>query len=240
MKTSIFAILALASLSACTGNSSKQNSEGQEPEAAVSATSNEAGTSDQSAAIDAAVKLWNAQEQLKNYAEATGDIPQPSQYALVDFDKDGKDEILLREVIKQGEEKHTGFIAAFANGSKGLKLIGIEHTMAQIGGIYFFKNGMTMVSSGNESGTYGLSQYYLLKDSNIETVYSCTSELDEEADPDAEPVVTYSKSTVAYASTDKVSSEKIGKSDFESATQGLSYGDALETASFPWKDLNSK
>lgn len=240
MKTSIFAILALTSLSACTGNSSKQNSEAEGTETVGSAISNEAGTSNLSATIDAAIKLWNADEQLKFYAEDGAGLPKPSQYALVDFDKDGKDEILLREVIKQGEEKNTGFIAAFANGSKGLKMIGMSHSMAQVGGIYFFKNGMTLVENGNESGTFGLSQYYFLKDSNIETVYSRTSKLDEDGDMDAEPVVTYSKGGVAYAPTENVSSVNINKSEFESATQGLTYGDAYETASFPWKDLESK
>ncbi|MBP5364611.1 MAG: hypothetical protein J6Y82_01645 [Bacteroidales bacterium] len=203
--------------------------------------------------IPEALKLWDANETIQNWRGGDATMYIPDQYAYADLDKDGTPELLLREhqVSEYGES--TGFLAVYTNGKSGLKLVALDTKEAQIGDIFICKNGIVIVEAGNESGTWSETSYFMLKNSELASVYYSEYQTEEEEfeegdeeeyteeegdeeeyeEVEAEFTVTYYKSEPATAEPKEISSD-----EFDKATAGTD--NHCEINDFEWKDITKK
>ncbi len=184
MKTRFVILGGLIFLASCTGNVNQQNSENlgievENPvlERRVSENPSPSivhpvkpipSSKSLKNTIEEAFELWNPQE-LVIWNDAYGDKTQAKQFALMDLDKDGVDEILLR-VRAQDWEGYTLCFAIFVNGSEGLKMVESYQIGGMGNGLLIFKNGMIMLDDESEGGAF-IRTFFLLKNSNLEASY---------------------------------------------------------------------
>ncbi|MBR5374855.1 MAG: hypothetical protein IK131_09315 [Paludibacteraceae bacterium] len=219
MKTQLIPILALAALTACSGNVNN-NSESAAP---VDSTQTETSAGDNTAnVLKDAVSVWTQNERIQSMS-GEGKVKLPDQYALFDLDGDGNDEILLREWTK--DSNLTGYLALFTNGKDGLQLVELTYQTGQIGGMTFYKNGFVKIESGNESGTYG--QYDYVKIENSSVVRSFISAFGEDENENE-----YSNFYKVEAGQER---QTISSDEFSSAIAGCDSENTYQLDGFDWK-----
>ena len=190
MKPRFVILGCLTLLASCTGKSNQQNSESsavevENPILERQISENSSPTMDHPAepvvsskslknTIEKAVELCNLHEVIVRddaCDEEYGDKSQADQFALMDLDKDGIEEILLRVMARDGcGDWYTAYFAIFVNGSEGLKMVESYLTGGMGEGLVIFKNGMIMIDDESEPGTYKKT-FFLLKNSNVESRY---------------------------------------------------------------------
>lgn len=191
MKTRFVIFGALIFLASCMGNVNQQNSENlgievENPvfERRVSEDSSPAmaypagpvaSSKSLKNTIEEALELWNRHEAIGRddaYDEEYGDKTQRYQFALMDLDKDGVDEIFVRMTTRDGcGDWNTAYFAIFVNGSEGLKMVKSYCTIGEMGnGLVVFKNGLIMYDDEGEPATFKRT-FFLLKNSNVGLCY---------------------------------------------------------------------
>lgn len=199
-----------------------------------------------------ALNLWNSNETIMDYRSSSQPTDYaPNEFAYVDLDKDGTPELLLREHEVSEYGGGTGFIGVYTNGKSGLKLVALASKMEQIGDIFICKNGMVVVSDGNESGTQSSLVTYVLKNSELATVYydeyfaeeeeygdvDFEEEEEYEEDDDVEYEDMESDFTEIFYKSEPANAERVEISDeeYDKATAGNT--DYSEIDSFDWKKI---
>ncbi|MBP5482234.1 MAG: hypothetical protein J6Y22_10840 [Paludibacteraceae bacterium] len=221
MKTQVFPILALAALTACSGNVNNNN----ESAAPADSTQTETVSGDNTAnVLKEAVSVWTQNESILGMSEE-GKVRLPDQYAMFDLDGDGSDEILLREWLK--DSNITGYLALFANGKDGLQLVGLTYQTAQIGGMTLYKNGFVKLDSGNESGTYGQNDYLKIENSSVVRSFIATYGEDE----DGNNLDNFYKKEAGQER------QTISSDEFSSAIAGCDNDNAYPLDGFDWKPV---
>ncbi|MBP5364612.1 MAG: hypothetical protein J6Y82_01650 [Bacteroidales bacterium] len=185
-----------------------------------------------------AIKIWNADEMVQRFQdEQLGSAA--NEYAYVDIDADGTQELLLRQHIEEEWGEGTGFMAVFTNGKSGLKLVGLSHNMAQTGGITVSKNGVVKVSDGNESGTKGEVNSYVLKNSEIAAVYSDVYEyVEPEEDAEYDENWVYDRESYFVSEPAGSQRKEITAAEFEKALAGAD--DEYYSSDFNWQKIEVK
>lgn len=218
MKTRFLTIVALAALTACSGNANK-NTEGK----------NDATTQPAENVVEKAVKIWSEDEDVSRVQESMDTTYVPNQVAYYDIDGDGTQELILREYIK--EYNSTGFIAAFSL-KDGVKKIALSNNNWQTTWFCVYNNGVVETDNGSEDGMEGWCYFFKLKDSDVEATYTRHSWEDEET---GEGGVEYSVSTSGSEA------KTLTEDEFKTAL-GVCVGDnasdnTLDINNFKWEDI---
>lgn len=229
MKHLLTVIVAIAALSACSGNANQAKTENQNAE-----TTTETSTVKKAQVLDKeALKQEWSNRFVLDFEMMKEDVAMPNQICEIDLDNDGYNEILLRHVNKEfktADESEAFDFAAFATLNGEIEMI-VDNYMWQTGGnLKIFKTGWVVFGSYHESGE-GCETIAQIVDSKLVHKYYSTYEWNNEwtgEEDDNEMIEKYEQ----YDGND---TKEITKEEYNNFKP--SYEDEFDFNELNWKDF---